>query len=250
MNDTPLILIDGASSGIGKETVLKLNKEGFKTVGIARRSEKLEELKASCPFPDLFSYEIRDLGSDVASLSDFVDSLVAKYGKFSGFVHAAGVLNQQPVKMIDFDDLLSDFNTNLFSALFIIKGLIRKRNRQSHLNIVLVSSIAAKIGNPGSVTYGMTKAAMNNLVTSLAQEVGGTNIHLNAVMPGGTKTEMAEYYNNSLPYDYLEKCREKNVFHKDGLPEYIADVIAFLLSEKSYWIQGQSITVDGGETLS
>lgn len=250
MNDTSLILVDGASSGIGKSTALLLNAAGVRVVAVARNKEKLEQVKRECSSPDLFFYEIKDVGEDIFSLSEWVSGLVEKYGKFSGYVHAVGVLKPQPLKLLDYTNVVGDFNTNLFSSLFIIKELARKKNRQNRLDVVCVSSIAAKIGNPGSVTYSMTKAAMNNMVASLAQEIGGKNVRINAVCPGGTQTPMAENYDEVLPYDYLGKCCEKNVFHEIGKPEYIADVIAFLLSDRSYWIQGQCLTVDGGETLS
>lgn len=250
MNENALVLIDGAGSGIGKATALNLNASGTKIVAVGRNVEKLLCVKKECRFPDLFFCETKDIGEDVSSLPEWVKELVGKYGAFSGYVHAAGVLNPQPLKVLDHADMIRDFNINLFSALFIIKELARKKNRQERLDIVCVSSIAAKIGNPGSSTYGMTKAAINNMVSSIAQEIGGKSIRINAVCPGGTKTAMAERYNENLPYDYLEKCRERNVFHEDGKPKYIADVIAFLLSDQSYWIQGQCLTVDGGETLS
>lgn len=250
MKNDALILIDGAGSGIGKATALNLNAAGARIVAVGRNSEKLLRVKEECHFPDLFFCETKDIGANVSSLPEWIKELVVKYGTFSGYVHAAGVLNPQPLKLLDYTCVIDDFNINLFSSLFIIKELARKKNRQKRLNIVCVSSIAAEIGNPGSVAYGMTKAAINNMVSSIAQEIGGNSIRINAVCPGGTKTAMAESYNENLPYDYLEKCRERNVFHEDGKPEYIANVIAFLLSDESYWIQGQCLTVDGGETLS
>ncbi len=250
MDNEPLVLIYGASSGIGKATTLKLNSLGIKTIGIGKNLDKLEKLKKEVLYPNLLQVEARDIGKKISELSDWIEAIVKKYGRFSGYVHSAGVLNPQPVKLLSYDDVIDDFNVNLFSMLFSIKELVKKSNRQEHLNIVCVSSIAARIGNPGSVTYAMTKAAVNNMVSSIAQEIGNRNIHINAVCPGGINTPMAEYYNNNLTYDYLEKCRQKNVFHEDGKPEYIADVIHFLLSKESYWIQGQCYTVDGGESLS
>ena len=250
MNKSSLVLVDGASSGIGRITALKLNALGIKVVAVSRNYEKLLQARQESQHPDLFFCEAKDIGENIATLSDWVKYLVEKYGRFSGYVHAAGVLNQQPLNVLDYDNVVSDFNTNLFSGLFIIKELARKKSRQEKLDVVCVSSVAARIGNPGSVAYSMTKAAMNNMVSSLAQEIGGSSFRINAVCPGGTKTAMAEKYNENLPYDYLEKCCANNVFHEVGKPEYIADVIIFLLSEQSYWIQGQCLTVDGGETLS
>ncbi len=250
MNNGALVLVDGASSGIGKAIALKLNALGVKVIAVARNKLKLEQVKAESLFPDLFFCEEKNLEKDVFLLPEWVKGLVEKYGSFSGYVHAAGVLNPQPLKVLVYEDIIRDFNVNLLSSLFVIKELVRKKNRQERLDIVCVSSIASKIGNPGSIAYGMSKAALNNMVSSVAQEVGGRQLRINAVCPGGTKTSMAESYSEKLPYDYLQRCREKNVFHEDGMPERIADVVCYLLSDESYWIQGQCITVDGGETLS
>ena len=250
MDKQSLILIYGASSGIGKATTIKLNSHRIKIVAVGRNYEKLEKLKQDVLYPELLELEVKDVGKNVSDFKNWINTLVKKYGAFSGFVHSAGVLNPQPLKLINYTDVIDDFNINLFSMLFTIKELVKKNNHQEYLNIVCVSSIAAFVGSAGSLTYAMTKASINNMVSSIAQEIGSKYIHINAVCPGGIITPMTEQYNENLTYDYLEKCRKKNVLHEDGKPEYIADVISFLLSENSYWIQGQCYTVDGGETLS
>ena len=243
------ILITGASSGIGAETVLGLNARGLKVVGIARRTAKLEELKQKCSFPENFSYITVDLSQNLENIEDIIDEASQKYGKFSGFVHCAGVLNVEPLKIWNYQNALKDFNINLFSAVEIIKAISKKKNRQEFLNIVLTSSIAAKVGNPGAITYAMTKSALNSLVVSLSKEIGNKNIRLNSVMPGFLKTELTDNYTKILGYDCVEASREKTITGQSAKPEYISDLIAFLLSKESYWIQGQNICIDGGETL-
>lgn len=127
-------IVTGASSGIGKATVLHLLKAGACVVGIARNKAALEEIKQD--FLDTFFYVERDLSVDVEGLPQLVDDLAEKYGQFSGFVHCAGVLNPQPLVVWNYQDALKDFNVNLFSAVEIMKGLLKKRNRQKNLNIV------------------------------------------------------------------------------------------------------------------
>ncbi len=244
-----LILVTGASSGIGKATALLLNQSGAQVVAVARNLAKLSQVKSECTNPENFFTETFDLSQNINNLPDFVTQLSAKYGKFSGLVHAAGCLNPQPLKILDYQDCLQDFNTNLFSAMMLTKGICSKKNRQEKLNIVYVSSITAKTGNPGALTYSMTKASLNSMVTTLTREIGSQNIRINSVMPGGTDTNMAAMYNDAVSYDYIAKVKERTTSKEIAKPEYIANVIAFLLSEKSYWIQGQNIVVDGGETL-
>lgn len=241
-----LILVDGASSGIGRMTALRLLESGARVLGVARREDRLKEIQER--YPDTFFFESKDLSADPDELSGFVDGLVKKYGKFSGYVHCAGVLNPQPLSIWNYQDALKDFNINLFSAIGFIKGLAKKKNKQDLLSIVLVSSIAATIGNPGSVSYAITKAGLDNLVISLTQEIGKQNIRINAIRPGWTDTALVKGYKEVLGVDFLERAQMKTPSGKAGKPEYIADVISFLLSEKSYWIQGQTLTVDGAET--
>lgn len=241
-----LILADGASSGIGRSVVLKLLEDGARVLGVARREDKLQEIKAL--HPDTFFFESCDLSGNPDGLSGLVDEWVKKYGRFSGYVHCAGVLNPQPLGIWDYQDALKDFNVNLFSAVGFIKGLAKKKNKQALLSIVLVSSIAAKIGNPGSISYAMTKAGLDNLVVSLTQEIGKQNIRINAVRPGWTDTALVKGYKEVLGVDFLELAQTKTPSGQAGKPEYIADVVSFLLSDRAYWIQGQTLTVDGAET--
>src|SRR5574344_1536962 len=239
-----LILVTGASSGLGYATVIELLNSGARVIGVARREDKLKEISEKY---QNFFYEIKDV-SEIETLEAFTKELVEKYGKFSGFAHCAGVLNPQPLAVFDYKDAIYDFKVNVFSAIELTKGLCRKKARQELLSIVYVSSNTVRMGNVGFLNYGMTKASLNNLVATLTNEIGPQNIRINSVMPGVCDTELVTKIQNLFAFDYLEKCKEKNIFKKNGKAEYVANLISFLLSKKSYWIQGQNIAIDGGET--
>lgn len=241
-----LILVTGASSGIGRATAEKLLSEGARVVGIARRKEKLEEIAHTY---ENFNYEVFDL-SNIEEISSLVKNMVAKYGKFSGFAHCAGIIKLQPISIWDYHEAISTFNVNVFSAIEFIKALSKKKSYNEYLNIVLLSSIGAITGTPATITYAMTKASLNTLVIGLSKEIGYKRVRINSVCPGAVDTALTKNYDNFVSYNYLEAISEKTFFKENGKPQYIANLNAFLLSNESYWIQGQSIIIDGGETLS
>ncbi len=245
-----LILVTGASSGIGESTIYKLNALGLNCIGLARSEDKLKKVKNNCKYPEKFNYVIRDLSQDLDCLSDFISDIVKTYGKFSGFVHCAGVLNLMPISAWDYTSAIKDFNINLFSAIEMIKGLSKKKNKQELLNIVLVSSMAAQKSYPAAICYGMTKASLNNLAIGLTREIGSKKIRINTIMPGGCNTDMAVKHSEDSGNSYITDVLNKTPFKEIGKPEYVANLISFLLSKDSYWIQGQCIPIDGGEYLN
>mgnify|MGYP003571460087 CR=1 FL=1 len=241
-----LILITGASSGIGKAAVEKLINEGAKVVGVARREDKLKEIANKY---SNFNYEVFDI-SKIDKISELVKNIVAKYGKLSGFVHCAGIQNIQPISLWNYKDAIEDFKVNVFSAIELIKNISKKKNNKGFLNAILVSSITAFTGAPATITYAMTKASLNTLAVGISKEIGlSKKIRVNAICPGATETDLTKKYSEQVSYDYMNKIAKKTFFEENGKPEYIANLISFLLSEESYWIQGQSIVIDGGETL-
>lgn len=248
-SDDDLILVTGASGGIGEETVKKLIKDGAKVIGIARNRNKLQEIKDSLVDSEKFDFEIMDLSENISEISDEIVKISEKYGKFSGFVHCAGVLNLMPVSVWDYNSAIKDFNINLFSAIEIIKALQKKKCKQELLNIVLVSSIAAFSPNPSALSYGVSKAALNALSTGLTREIGNKKIRINSICPGGIETSMSKNHLENSGTDYVAYVKSKTPFQEIGKTEYVSNFISFLLSKESYWIQGQNIVVDGGETL-
>jgi NAD(P)-dependent dehydrogenase (short-subunit alcohol dehydrogenase family) len=151
----------------------------------------------------------------------------------------------QPIKTVDVETIMSEFSTNLVSSALIVKTLINKRKNQSALdNVVFISSNISNRGAKAFGIYSATKSGLDGLMRSLSVELA-PKVRVNSVLPGGIPTEMTKaiYEENGNSKEYLYPLGY-------GKPHYIADTVEFLLSNKSKWITGQQIVVDGGRTIN
>jgi NAD(P)-dependent dehydrogenase (short-subunit alcohol dehydrogenase family) len=255
-SENDLILVTGASSGIGKATAHLLNQLGARVVATGRNKKNLQQLKELVPHPDRLALEPRDLVEDIEKLPEWVISLSKKHGKFKGLAHAAGVVSVSPLSLEDLNSMKNLFDLNYFASINLVKGITQKKSRQPGLSIVLLSSISAILGFAGICTYGASKAALDSAVRSMAREYGRYAIRINSVLPGNLENVM-QNQNKDLAHlsgkatqalyeERMQDCCLKGV--RIGGLEDVANLCAFLLSDKSRWITGQNISVDGGES--
>lgn len=243
------ILVTGASDGIGKAICLLLNSLGANVIGIARSEDKLKLLKEEMINKEKFIYITRDLSVDIDELPNLVSKIVKEYGKLLGLVHSAGVIEILPLKAITEDKLNQIHNLNFKTGVMLCKGFSDRRNNiGENSSIVLLSSIASLLGYKGLLSYSTSKGAINSLVKSLAVELSQNKIRVNAVSPGHINTELFNQNKEFYSKEFLEELETKYPFGL-GEPVYIANLIAFLLSDSSKWITGQNIVIDGGRTL-
>lgn len=247
--ENDLILVTGASSGIGQATVLKLNALGARTIAIGRNQDKLRRLYNATQNKDLLYTEVFDFVENLEETENLIKGLVDKYGKLSGFVHSAGALRVNPIRSENLVEQRKLFDLNVFAALIIMKVLANKRYKAKTLSCVLLSSIAGINGDSALTTYSASKGAIISSVKALAKELGHLNVRVNAVAPGTVKTDISQanpaFFNDS----YYENISQKWVLPYSSNPEQVAALIVFLLSEASNWITGQNIVIDGGESL-
>ncbi len=239
------IIVTGASSGIGKETVKLLDRLGAKTILIARREEKLKNV-----ISDLQNNESCYYSTDLSQLDvieELVKRIVSEHGPLDGFVHSAGVSSSRPLKTIKPDVLHKVMAINFYSFVEFVRCIsVKKRFSENGCNIVGISSVASMRGNSSKTAYSASKAAMDAAVRCMAKELANKKFRVNTVAPGLIETDM---YNAFLDKGESSKDAER-VMAKQylgvGKPIDVANLTAFLLSDASCFITGATIGVEGG----
>ena len=232
-----IVLVTGASRGIGLEVAKLFSKEGYKVIGTSRGDFNLGDLigdsSAMSVQLDLMSKE---------SINDLFESLKSKDILPSVLINNAGITKDQlflRMKDKDWDEVIE---TNLNGLFRVTKAFIKPMVKNKFGRVINISSVAGLMGNSGQVNYSSSKSAMVGFSRSLAKELGSRNITSNVVAPGFIETDMTTFLNDD---DKIEVS--KNIpMKRFGTVEDVAKCIVFLASDNANYITGQIISVDGG----
>lgn len=235
-----IILVTGASSGIGYETCLSISRQGGTFIAVARRVELLEKLIEECGNKN--SFILADL-----SQTEDIQKIVELMPNIDGIVHSAGIVTLAPVKFYSKELMNSIRETNFDSITLLINLITKKKKINKGSSIVLVASIAGLFGMKGNGIYAASKGALIAISKVWASEFSSNRIRVNCVSPGMVKTEIT---NKSIEDLSLEVIQQDEKKYPLGYGEVIqvANPIIFLLSEASSWITGQNLILDGGRT--
>ena len=232
-----IVLVTGASRGIGLEVAKLFSKEGYKVIGTSRGDFNLGDLigdsSAMSVQLDLMSKE---------SINDLFEVLKTKDILPSVLINNAGITKDQlflRMKDKDWDEVIE---TNLNGLFRVTKAFIKPMVKNKFGRVINISSVAGLMGNSGQVNYSSSKSAMVGFSRSLAKELGSRNITSNIVAPGFIETDMTTFLNDD---DKIEVS--KNIpMKRFGTVEDVAKCIVFLASDNANYITGQIISVDGG----
>jgi len=246
--ENKVIIVTGASSGIGAQCAIDCSKMGAKVVLVARNKERLKQTFEKMDGNGHLIMSV-DLSQPSSGLKDIIKDIVGTMGKISGVVNCAGITSVTPLKLVS-DDLLDNFfRTNVYSSINLSKEVTRVGNydKEKGCSIIFFASIMGVVGDKCKTLYSATKGALIAASRSMACELAKNKVRVNVVSPGAIETPI----NANLPHMADPELRkELEDKHLLGLGECsdISNACIYLLSDASKWVTGQNLIVDGGYT--
>ena len=243
MLDKKVALVTGASRGIGREIALTLAAQGnFVVVNYngseARAKEVVETIENNGGQAAAYQCSV----SDFNACQEMIQNIIKEYGRLDILVNNAGITRDNLIMRMKEEDFDAVINTNLKGTFNTIRHTARQMLKQKSGKIINISSVSGILGNAGQANYAASKAGVIGLTKTMARELGSRGITVNAVAPGFVDTEMTEV----LSDDVKEAACRQIPLGRFGKTKDIAEMVAFLASDKADYITGQVISVDGG----
>ncbi|MBQ7955970.1 MAG: 3-oxoacyl-[Lachnospiraceae bacterium] len=239
-------LVTGASRGIGKEVAKTLAGYGATViVNYNGSAQKAAEVVKEIEEKGGSAVAMQCSVADYQACEQMVQDALAKFGHIDILVNNAGITKDNLVMKMTEEDFDAVINTNLKGTFNTIKCLYRTFLKQKAGRIINLSSVSGILGNAGQANYAASKAGVIGLTKSMARELASRSITVNAVAPGFIDTEMTQVMSDAAKEGAMTQIPLKRM----GKPEEIAEMVAFLASEKASYITGQIIAVDGGMSM-
>jgi NAD(P)-dependent dehydrogenase (short-subunit alcohol dehydrogenase family) len=242
MLENKVILLLGATGGIGSEIARKASKLGAKLILVARTLSKLKEIEK-----DLNN--VISIAADVTKSGDLervVKESEKSFGKIDVLIHAVGSIVLKPLHTLKKEEFEHILELNLTSAFLAIKAVIRSMIRKKEGSIIVISSVAGSKGIRNHEAISAAKGGLEGMIRSAAITYASRGIRFNAVALGLVDTPLAAEAKLTTNEKALEISNKMHPLGRIGKPEDIVDAILYLASNNSSWVTGAIIPVDGG----
>jgi 3-oxoacyl-[acyl-carrier protein] reductase len=235
-------IVTGGSRGIGRETAQRLSRDGCAVVvNYVGNAEEAAEAVRSITDAGGKAIAAQADVADERAVAEVFDAAERDFGGVDVVVHAAGRMPLAPLAELDLDELDNLFRTNVRGTFVVAQQAVRRLRPGG--TIVNFSSSVVGIGRPGYTAYAATKGAVEALTLTLAHELRGRDLSVNAVAPGPTATAL---FLDDKDEDTIAGMAAEPPLERLGTPEDIAELVAFLASPAGHWVDGQVIRANGG----
>lgn len=240
--DKEIVLVTGASRGIGKAIADQLGAAGATVVGTATTDDGAEAITGRFSEAAITGCGMPLNVTDASQCEAVVASIAEQYGPVSVLVNNAGITRDNLLMRMKDDEWDDIIQTNLTSVFRLTKLCVKGMMKARRGRIINVSSVVGATGNPGQANYAASKAGMVGFSKSLAREIGSRGITVNTIAPGFIVSDMTD----SLAETQKDALIQNIALGRLGTPEEVAQTALFLASEYSAYMTGQTLHVNGG----
>ena len=241
-----IALVTGASRGIGRAIAKKLASLGATVIvnysgSTSKAAETVSEIEAAGGKARAMQFDVADYAACEKASKDILE----QYGRLDILVNNAGITRDNLLMRMSEEEFEQVININLKGAFHLIRHFSKSFLKQRSGRIINISSVSGVMGNAGQANYAASKAGLIGLTKSVARELAGRGICVNAVAPGFINTDMTA----NMPESAKEGVNKLIPMGHMGKPEDVAEMVGFLAGEEAGYITGQVFCVDGGMTI-
>jgi len=242
MLNEKLVLVTGASRGIGRAIALTLGNAGATVIGTATSDEGASNITKIFAENNILGKGMMLNVTDNEQISELLKSINADYGSVDILINNAGITRDNILVRMKEDEWDDIINTNLSSVYKMSKGVLRGMIKKRSGRIISITSVVGAMGNAGQSNYAAAKAGIMGFTKSLAREVGSRGITVNAIAPGFIETDMTD----NLPEDQRLALAAQIPMKRLGTTNEIAQAVLFLADDSGSYITAQTLHVNGG----
>jgi 3-oxoacyl-[acyl-carrier protein] reductase len=242
MLDGKIVLVTGATRGIGKAIALKLGKAGATVIGTATSDDGSKKISKIFSENNILGIGMKLNVTDNEQITNLLNNISENYGSVDILINNAGITRDNILVRMKEDEWDEIISTNLTSIYKMSKSVLRGMLKQRSGRIISITSVVGVTGNAGQSNYAAAKAGIIGFTKSLAREVGVRGITVNAIAPGFIETDMTD----NLPDEQKVALASQIPMARLGTASEIADAVLFLASDSGSYITSQTLHVNGG----